>query len=243
MTKILSYVVLIFVIFGCEAADNSDVFKPIENPEVVEDTTSAKLTYLALGDSYTIGEGVAEEDRYPVQLRDTLETQGVVIEKLQIIARTGWTTDQLSDAMDNSQLDPSYDLVTLLIGVNNQYRGRNPENYRPEFIELLNRAIGLAGNDPSRVIVLSIPDWGVTPFASGRDSAQIASEIDAYNAINRQASEMAGVAWIDVTPISREAANRPELLASDNLHPSGLMYRYWVEYLYPIAYQILKEDK
>lgn len=243
MTKLLSYVLLIFVTLGCEAADNSEFFEHIENPDDVEDTTSIKISYLALGDSYTIGQGVAEEDRYPVQLKDTLKSQGVTIDKLQIIARTGWTTDQLSDAMDNIELDASYDLVTLLIGVNNQYRGRTPESYRPEFIELLNRSIGLAGNDPSRVIVLSIPDWGVTPFASGRDSAQIATEIDAYNAINRQASEMVDVTWIDVTPISREAANRPELLASDELHPSGLMYRYWVEYLYPVAYQILTEDK
>jgi hypothetical protein len=131
----------------------------------------------------------------------------------------------------------------LLIGVNNQYRGLSIDDYREEFAALLTMAIGFAGNDKSRVVVLSIPDWGVTPFAEGRDREKIAMEIDAFNAVNLDETQKAGVAYVDVTPISREAANRPELVASDNLHPSDLMYRYWVDDLFPIAFEILKNQQ
>jgi lysophospholipase L1-like esterase len=200
------------------------------------------FSYLALGDSYTIGQGVPVQDRYPVQLQDRLANANVSVDSLLIIARTGWTTDELSRGIDATETHPPYDLVTLLIGVNNQFRGRDPENYRDEFVMLLNRAIGFAGDDKGRVVVLSIPDWGVTPFASGRDRDKIAREIDLFNAINREESENAGVAWLDVTEISRLAANRPELLAPDGLHPSGLMYQMWVDELFPIAKKILTEN-
>jgi lysophospholipase L1-like esterase len=200
------------------------------------------FSYLALGDSYTIGQGVPVKDRYPVQLQDRLANANVPVDSLLIIARTGWTTDELSRGIDATETHPPYDLVTLLIGVNNQFRGRDPENYRDEFVMLLNRAIGFAGDDKGRVVVLSIPDWGVTPFASGRDRDKIAREIDLFNAINREESENAGVAWLDVTEISRLAANRPELLAPDGLHPSGLMYQMWVDELFPIAKKILTEN-
>jgi lysophospholipase L1-like esterase len=200
------------------------------------------FSYLALGDSYTIGQGVPVKDRYPVQLQDRLANANVPVDSLLIIARTGWTTDELSRGIDATETHPPYDLVTLLIGVNNQFRGRDPENYRDEFVMLLNRAIGFAGDDKGRVVVLSIPDWGVTPFASGRDRDKIAREIDLFNAINREESENAGVAWLDVTEISRLAVNRPELLAPDGLHPSGLMYQMWVDELFPIAKKILTEN-
>ena len=218
----------IFFILGCKS-------------EEMEKPLPGSFSYLALGDSYTIGQGVPAQDRYPVQLRDRIEKSGMRSDTLVIIARTGWTTDELSAGIDNTDIEPSYDLVTLLIGVNNQYRGRPLENYREEFVELLNRAINFAGNDRGRVVVLSIPDWGVTPFASGRDREKIAQEIDAFNNVNRQESEYAGVAWLDVTEISRLATDRPELLASDGLHPSGIMYRMWVEELYPIVWNILTE--
>ncbi len=213
------------------------------NSDMKQQSENKTFTYLALGDSYTIGEGVSENERYPVLLQDSLEASGIHLSDLQIIARTGWTTDELSEAIDQAELSIPYDLVTLLIGVNNQYRGRTPDSYRPEFVNLLERAVEYAGDNSGRVIVLSIPDWGVTPFAGGRDKEQIAREIDAYNAINREESEKAGVAWVDVTAISREAASRPELLAPDGLHPSGLMYRYWVNDLFPLAFEMLKDGK
>lgn len=230
--SIITLILLFFLSTGC----NSD-----ELPET-ETMPDKSFTYLALGDSYTIGQGVPEKDRYPVQLKDKLLKSDIALDSLLIIARTGWTTDELSRAIDASETYPPYDLVTLLIGVNNQFRGRDPENYRNEFIMLLNSAIGFAGDKRGRVVVLSIPDWGVTPFANGRDRDKIAREIDLFNAINREESEKAGVAWLDVTEISRLAASRPELLAPDGLHPSGLMYGMWVDELFPIAKQILLEN-
>ena len=204
-------------------------------------TEEKKLKYLALGDSYTIGEGVGEEERYPVLLSESLKGFDIHLSEIKIIARTGWTTDELSEAIDKAELSKPWELVTLLIGVNNQYRGRSPESYRSEFVALLERSIDFAGGRKDRVIVLSIPDWGVTPFAEGRDREKIASETDAYNGINREESERAGVSWLDVTTISREAALKPELLAADGLHPSGLMYRYWVKDLLPLAFRILNK--
>ncbi len=232
MKKLFPTFILLFLYtFGCQ----SEEMKPKEEIQPVK--------YLALGDSYTIGEGVAGHERYPMQLQDSLHEAGYRIDTVQIIARTGWTTDELSAAMDNVVFQDPYHLVTLLIGVNNQYRGRSAESYRPEFAALLQRAIALAGGDTARVVVLSIPDWGVTPFAEGRDREQIALEIDQYNAVNREEAEKAGVAYINITPVSREAAHLPELLAPDGLHPSGLMYRYWVEMLLPIATDILNENQ
>lgn len=197
--------------------------------------------YLALGDSYTIGHDVPEEKRYPSQLVDSLAKNGFNPVTVDIIARTGWTTDELSAAMDPFNFNAPYDLVTLLIGVNNQYRGRDTENYSIEFTALLKRAIVLAGKDPSRVIVLSIPDWGVTPFARDRDKEKISFEIDAYNSINRRISLEQGVSWLDVTAVSREATHRSELLAPDGLHPSALMYHYWTKDLYPLAVKVLTQ--
>jgi lysophospholipase L1-like esterase len=228
-------VALLFVfISGCESSQPMN----IELEEILPKTYS----YLALGDSYTIGQGVAEQDRYPNQLKDSLAKADLAIDEMLIIARTGWTTDELSAGIDNATVTPIYDLVTLLIGVNNQYRGRSLDNYREEFSALLNRAIGFAGGESGKVVVLSIPDWGVTPFAHGRDREKIAREIDAFNAVNLDESQKAGVSYIDVTEISRLASNRPELLATDGLHPSGLMYKLWVDELFPVAFQILKNQ-
>ena len=190
-----------------------------------------KYTYLALGDSYTIGERVDENQRFPVQLVDTLTSYEWVASDTTIVAKTGWTTDELDAGIREAELKDSYDLVTLLIGVNNQYRGRSVENYREEFVPLLHKAIRFAGGDPAKVIVISIPDWGVTPFAEGRDRGQIASEIDAYNTVNKEEAEAAGVKYVDVTPVSRQAAQNQHLVASDGLHPSAEMYSLWVELL------------
>jgi lysophospholipase L1-like esterase len=193
------------------------------------------VKFLALGDSYTIGESVSEAERWPVQLAALLRNQGFTVDDPQIIARTGWTTDELSAAIDAANPQGPYDLVSLLIGVNNQYRGRDSEQYRTEFIALLQRAIGFAGGQPSHVLVLSIPDWGVTPFASNSDAAKIAAEIDTYNAINKEESERAGVHYVDVTPVSRTAATDPSLIANDGLHPSGPMYTEWAKLALPAA--------
>jgi len=186
--------------------------------------------YLALGDSYTIGESVAEDERWPNQL-----ARAIGLDKPLIIAKTGWTTDELSAAIDKADPRGPYDLVTLLIGVNNQYRGRDAEQYRREFAALLARAIGFAGGNPSRVVVVSIPDWGVTPFAANRDRAKIGAEIDHFNAINREETLKAKARYVDITPVSRRAATDPSLVAGDGLHPSGKMYAEWVKLITPEA--------
>lgn len=185
---------------------------------------------LALGDSYTIGESVAEADRWPNQLARALGAPNP-----EIIAKTGWTTDELNAAIDAANPQGPYRFVTLLIGVNNQYRGRDVEQYRGEFAALLQRAIGFAGGDAKRVIVVSIPDWGVTPFAEGRDRAKIAAEIDRYNAVNREEASRAGAKYVDITPVSRRAD--PSLVAGDGLHPSAAQYAEWTKLILPLMKQ------
>jgi lysophospholipase L1-like esterase len=189
----------------------------------------AEMRFLALGDSYTIGEGVGPEARWPAQLAARLRERGVAVEKPEIVARTGWTTGELWAAMDAAGPRGPYDLVSLLIGVNDQYRGREVEEYRREFARLLERAIGLAGGEARRVVVLSVPDWAVTPFAVGRDTNQIAAEIDAFNAANAEETRKHGARYVDVTGTSRRALTEPRLLAGDGLHPSGSMYAEWVK--------------
>jgi len=200
--------------------------------------------FLALGDSYTIGEAVRDSDRWPVQLAARLREHGIAIDAPRIIATTGWTTDELSAAMDDTTFAPPYALVTLMIGVNNQYRGRDLLEYRQQFDALLVRAIHLAGGDATRVIVLSIPDWGATPFghASGRELAQVSAQIDAFNAAARAETSARGAVWVDVTPVSREVTNHPELAAQDGLHPSAAMYARWVELVLPVAEARLRKD-
>ncbi|MEW6084891.1 MAG: SGNH/GDSL hydrolase family protein [Chloroflexota bacterium] len=197
------------------------------------------IRYLALGDSYTIGESVDESERWSMQLAELLKREGFSTE-VTIIARTGWTTDELWQGIQSREIEPPYDLVSLLIGVNNQYRGRALEDYREQFIFLLNKSIEYAGGDARRVIVLSIPDWGVTPFARGRNAQQIAAEIDQFNAVNREETEKAGAQYIDITPISREAVMDPSLIAGDGLHPSGKMYAEWVQLALPTVLEILR---
>jgi lysophospholipase L1-like esterase len=195
------------------------------------------LRYLALGDSYTIGEGVAEEARWPRQLAAALRADGVALDDPRIIATTGWTTDELSAAMDAAEPLGEWDFVSLLIGVNNQYRGRPVEQFRVEFDALLRRAIRLAGGRADRVLVLAIPDWGVTPFASGRDGAAIAAALDAYNAAKAEACAALGVAFVDIAPVSR--ADGATLVADDGLHPSPALYAAWAALARPVARQLL----
>ncbi|WKZ69482.1 MAG: SGNH/GDSL hydrolase family protein [Melioribacteraceae bacterium] len=198
------------------------------------------INYLALGDSYTIGESVLESDRFPVQLTNELNKLTYNVGPPLIIAKTGWTTDELSAALDEKETIGKFDFVTLLIGVNNQYRGRDAEEFRKEFIQLLNRAAGYT-HSIKNVIIVSIPDWGVTPFAvdKGRDSQKVGEEIDIYNSIKKQEAEDAGAHYVYITDISKEAKDDESLLAHDKLHPSGKMYSLWVERILPIAKQIL----
>lgn len=196
-------------------------------------------SFLALGDSYTIGEGVDVQLRWPAQLATRLREEGHSIDPADVIATTGWTTDELASALPSAQLRDRYDLVSLLIGVNNQYRGRDPENYRIECAGLIDFAIGKANGRAQRVMVLSIPDWGVTPFAAaqGADAERVAAHIDHFNAIARELSIARGTAWIDVTDISRGAGR--DMLTNDGLHPSAEQYALWAERVLPAARAVL----
>ena len=196
-----------------------------------------ELRYLALGDSYTIGEGVADAGRWPVQLVQALRGDGLAITDPRIIAQTGWTTDELDAAIDAAHLLPEYDLASLLIGVNNQYRGRSVAEYREQFTHLLERTTGFVQGRRDRALVLSIPDWGVTAFGQqdARGQTQIAAEIDAFNAAAQEICRQRGVAFVDIAAISRTLGEQAAMLAGDGLHPSALMYAEWTRLALPYA--------
>ncbi|MDN3203485.1 SGNH/GDSL hydrolase family protein [Algoriphagus sp. C2-7] len=218
---VLIFTFILASLFGCSQNPKSDQME------------ERKLTYLALGDSYTIGESVEEDQRYPNQLMPLLE-QPDAWDNPRIIAKTGWTVDELDAGINEAEdLSESYDLVTLLIGVNNQYRGRPVEDYAVDFEKMLLRAIGFAGDLPNHVVVLSIPDWGVTPFATSRgtDKEKNAAEIDEYNQKKKEICDKYGVAYIDITEEYRVKGALPEGVASDGLHPSGAIYADWAEKL------------
>ncbi len=202
--------------------------------------------FLALGDSYTIGEGVPAEGRWPVQLAAGLQRAGVAIAPPRIIATTGWTTDELDAGIEaahaESAIRNDHALVSLLIGVNNQYRGLPVDAYRVQFDALLQRAAGFAGGDATRVLVLAIPDWGMTPFATAqsRDAALVAAQIDQFNAAARAAAEAAGAYWIDIAPVSRLRGDEAAMLVDDGLHPSAAMYVLWAALALPTARAILR---
>jgi lysophospholipase L1-like esterase len=190
--------------------------------------TIMPMKYLALGDSYTIGESVAEAERWPNQLVDSLTRRGWHIDKPMIIATTGWRTDNLKNAMTIAKLKPEYDLVSLLIGVNNQYQGKSSKEYATEFEELLKTAIHLAKGKKDRVFVVSIPDYGFTPYGKPKQGS-ITKAIDEFNEINARITYKYGVQYFDITEISRDGLKDTSLVATDGLHPSGKMYSYWVE--------------
>ncbi len=200
-----------------------------------------KYTFLSLGDSYTIGESVEVKDRWSVQLAEQLRKEDMDVAPPDIIARTGWTTAELAEAIRKSGNAKTYDLVSLLIGVNNQYRGQSLDRYRTELRELLQTAIRYAKGKPGRVMVLSIPDWGVTPYAEGRDRARISAEIDAFNAICLEEARHAGVRFFNITPLSRQAQHDAAQVASDGLHYSGRQHRLWADQVRPEVVKMLKE--
>jgi len=195
------------------------------------DAQDKALTFLALGDSYTIGESVPIYENFPYQTVQLLRKNGISVHAPEIVAKTGWTTDELMAGINRTTFEKSYDIVTLLIGVNNQYRGKDPSTYKKEFEQLLNKAIAFAGGNKQHVFVLSIPDWGATPFAASRDRIKIGNEIDLFNSINKKSTDAAGIAYISITEGSREATSNASLVAKDGLHPSGLEYGKWAEKL------------
>jgi len=230
----LIFLITSFVLwFSCATTNDmeSEVFN--ENAIVSKEDKST-FTYLALGDSYTIGQSVEETQRFPVQLVNRLNEAGVNFGTPTIIARTGWTTDELARGIEDANLSGTYDLVTLLIGVNNHYRGRDTAEYRRQFRELLNKAVGFANGIEKRVIVISIPDYGVTPFGIS-NAERIGADIDIFNKINREETELKKANYVYITSISRAAKDDPSLIANDGLHPSGKMYSFWVDAIFPVA--------
>jgi lysophospholipase L1-like esterase len=231
---VIRWVPLLLVVLGCSKSATMNAAR------------SDAPRFLALGDSYTIGESVSPAERWPEQLVVMLRDGGVDVADPQIIATTGWTTDELVRGIDAAKADlrPPYALVSLMIGVNNQYRGRDVEEYRTQFSHLLRRAIEFAGNQADHVIVLSIPDWGVTPFgkSSGRDVQHIAQEIDRFNTVARKETDRAGAHFIDLTPVSRAASSDASLVADDGLHPSAAMHRKWAELVVPVAKSLFQRQ-
>lgn len=226
----LFFLTILLLTFAC--ADKPQPPEPDPGPPVLTAEDSV-VSFLALGDSYTIGQSVDVEMRWPVQLADSLNARGWYCEVPVIIAKTGWTTDELDQGIDEARPADTFGLVSVLIGVNNQFRGRPVSGYVPEFKALLDRAITFASGDTGRVFVLSIPDYGATPFGQQRDPEKIAQELDEYNTAANDVCDQFGIPFFNITDISREATFRPQLIASDNLHPSGEMYRRWVERIRP----------
>lgn len=223
--------ILIFLLYFCFNACHSDENVAMQNPPTPSLPTVKTISYLALGDSYTIGQNVNEADRFPVQLVTKLsnEIDTLKFDDAQIIATTGWRTDQLQNAINGANLQDTFDLVSLLIGVNNEFQNRPIEVYKTEFTELLNQSIELAGGNKDHVFVVSIPDYAFTPYGQNANPDAISAGVDAFNAVNREITEIMEVRYFDITPISRNGVDEPALVASDGLHPSAEQYRRWVE--------------
>ena len=227
--------VAITALTACTKNSNGSLTTTNDNNMTTTVAGTDSLTYLALGDSYTVGEAEPQLQSFPYQLKNLLISYSVKVSSPKVIATTGWTTDDLINGISQSDVHgKTYDFVTLLIGVNDQYQHLSQDNYRVKFAQVLASAITFAKGDTSRVFVLSIPDWGVTPFAAGQDVV-IGPQIDQFNSINKSISLQAGVHYLDITGISREASYDATLIAPDGLHPSGKMYGLWVNLLEPMV--------
>jgi lysophospholipase L1-like esterase len=229
--SLLPFLIMAIALFSCKS----------DQEEINMRTTTHKYSYLALGDSYTIGENVSKEARWGEQLAAMLRADGIDVSDPVTIARTGWTTSELASAIRSQNPPADFDMVSLLIGVNNQFRGQSVSVYRTEFKELLQTSIRLARNNPNNVVVLSTPDWGATPFGTGRNRQQIAEEIDLFNAVAKQEAENAGITFINITPLTRQFGADATYLANDGLHYSGKMHREWALLVLPVAKNILKK--
>ena len=236
MPKNLIFVLLLFLLVSCSADDEAQDVQQ-DTPEPVE-----SYRYLALGDSYTIGQGVSEASRWPNQLTAQLVLNGIDVEETKIIAQTGWRVNQLLSAIEQENPE-GFNLVSLLIGVNNQFgsqfNGQTVEDFKPQFDVVLNKAIDLSGPD-GHVFVVSIPDYGVTPFGSS-NSEEIAEELDQYNTYIKSKCEELNIPFINITDISRNLGDSEGALASDNLHPSGFQYSLWVDEILPVVIGLLSE--
>jgi lysophospholipase L1-like esterase len=235
MEKYTKFLILILMMLSCSSTETQENITPDNLPNMNENNPNR--TFLALGDSYTIGESVDEKDRWSMQLIDLLK-DSFDFTQHDIIARTGWTTSELTQAIEARKLTEQYDLVSLLIGVNNQYRGQSLDNYRVEFRELLKISTKFAKNDAKRVVVLSIPDWGKSPFAKGQDNQKIASEIDKFNNVAKEECKKVSIVFIDITEITRKNTDA-SMFASDGLHYSGKMHRLWANEAVKTAVEIL----
>jgi len=220
--------ILLSLLFGCAT------HVPMTTPP------AAAISYLALGDSYTIGEGAPEAGRWPVQLAAMAQVQGLPLAPPTIIARTGWTTAELQEAIRAANNHQTYGLVSLLIGVNNQYRGQSLALYRQEFRALLATAVAFAGGQARHVVVLSIPDWGQAPFAEGRDRVQIAQEIDQFNAVAHEECQHADIPFVDITPLTRAAGGHEQQFVADGLHYAGEHMHQWAALALPVVQQHLR---
>ena len=239
MKALLGVLLFSFLSSACTKTQNMSEIDPPANPT---STSGKEKSYLALGDSYTIGEAVKPVESFPLQLQNLLKAEGVNVSTPKIIATTGWTTDELKNAIVQAKITQKFDFVSLLIGVNNQYRGYPLSTYKKEFSELLQTAIAFANGDKTKVFVISIPDWGVTPFgrSAGKSSQSIAKEIDDFNAANQEITLSAGVSYSNITPASRNALTDLSLIASDGLHPSAKMYGEWANTLLPKVSAVYK---
>lgn len=250
LLMIISLLFSIITCFACSKEKNID--RPTETDMPPKDTItnqpsdttstsdSAGAKYLALGDSYTIGQSVRESERFPAQTVELLRAENINVKDPHYIATTGWTTTNLFSAINSQNSAKDFDIVTLLIGVNDQYQQRDTAGYRERFSELLNKAVDFAGSRKNYVFVLSIPDYSATPFVHESQKARVSMEIDQFNAINKEVTLQNGIAYIDITPSTRQAANDPSLIAGDGLHPSGKEYAVWAGMLAPLIKKILQ---
>lgn len=247
---IISLLFSIFACFGCSKERNINI--PPQNAMPAKDTITKQSSdttstadstgakYLALGDSYTIGQSVQETERFPAQTVELLRVQNINIKDPEYIATTGWTTTNLLTAINLQKPAKDFDVVTLLIGVNDQYQLRDTTGYHNRFSELLNKAIEFAGGRRTGVFVLSIPDYSATPFVAKSDKARVSMQIDQFNAINKEAALQNNISYIDITPSTRQAAINPSLVANDGLHPSGKEYAVWANMLAPLIKKALQ---
>lgn len=240
MMRVLVFILAVIFGFSCrkKTGDTRTYYQPPVDSIIPSRSDTAK-TYLALGDSYTIGQSVSENERFPAQTVALLNQQGIKMAAPIYIATTGWTTGNLQSAIA-SRNPSTADVVSLLIGVNDQYQGMDTSGYAVRFSQLLNKAVELAKGKRSNVFVLSIPDYSVTPFVSEGDKQRVSIQIDWFNAINRRITLANGISYTDITPSTREGATNPALIANDNLHPSALEYKKWAEMLAPKIKKVLQ---